>query len=335
MASTGPNPSLLFSTLNAYQQTAALKGAIQLDLFTAIAEGNATVPALAARIQASEKGTRVLCDYLTIHGFLAKENGRYANTPESAAFLDRRSASYMGDIARFLASPEQIAAFQDVAAIVRKGGSINPGEWMQPDDPTWIEFAQSMAAMARRPAERVATLIGAAEGKPWKVLDLAASHGLYGIAIAQQNPNAHIVALDWPAVVTAAKQNAQTAGVADRLTTLEGSAFDLDFGSGYDLVLITNFLQILGPEENATLLRKVHDALKPGGRTVTLGFVPNEDRISPSDSAAFAMIMLGATPRGDAYPFSDYREMFAAAGFERSEIFDMPPSAQRLIVSYR
>ena len=51
-----------------------------------------------------------------------------------------------------------------------------------------------------------------------------------------------MVALDWASVLEVAKENAQAAGVADRYTTLEGSAFDVDYGSGYDLVLLTNFL---------------------------------------------------------------------------------------------
>lgn len=84
-----PSPELIFDTLNAYQRTAALKGAIQLDVFTAIGEGNATAKAIAARCQTSERGMRILCDYLVIIGFLTKQGSNYGLTADSAMFLDR------------------------------------------------------------------------------------------------------------------------------------------------------------------------------------------------------------------------------------------------------
>jgi len=90
-----PSPNLVYQTLNAYQGTAALRAAIDLDIFTLIGEGVDTAAALAKRCKASERGTRILCDYLTILGFLTKQDGRYTLTLDSATFLDRRSPSSM------------------------------------------------------------------------------------------------------------------------------------------------------------------------------------------------------------------------------------------------
>ena len=63
------------------------------------------------------------------------------------------------------------------------------------------------------------------------------------------------------------------------------------------------------------MLQKCFAALKPGGRAVTLEFIPNEDRITPPSNAAFALIMLASTPAGDAYTFSELESMFSEAGF--------------------
>ena len=90
-----PSPELIFDTLNAYQRTAALRGAIELDLFTAIGEGAATAAELATKLQVSERGARILCDYLVVIGFLTKRGLRYELTPASATFLDRRSPACM------------------------------------------------------------------------------------------------------------------------------------------------------------------------------------------------------------------------------------------------
>jgi hypothetical protein len=79
-----PSPDIVFGTLFAYQGTAALRCAIDLELFTAIDEGARTVSALASRCRASERGIRILCDFLSSAGFLTKSDGDYALTPESA-----------------------------------------------------------------------------------------------------------------------------------------------------------------------------------------------------------------------------------------------------------
>src|SRR6202171_2504548 len=97
-----PTPERIFNTLNAYQQTAALRSAIELDIFSAIGAGANTAAAIAAKTGAAEKGVRILCDYLTIQGFLTKDQGRYALTQESAIFLDRKSPACVASMTGFL-----------------------------------------------------------------------------------------------------------------------------------------------------------------------------------------------------------------------------------------
>ena len=331
-----PSPALFFETMNAYQRTAALKGAIQLEVFTAIGEGNTTAQSIAACCRTSERGMRILCDYLVIIGFLTKDGSNYGLTQDTAMFLDRQSPAYIGTAERFLASPTIVDAYKDMAAIVRKGGEImSTHGTMDPDHPIWIEFARSMAPMMAMPADAIAKLAGAEKGAPWKVLDIAAGHGLFGIAIGRQNPNATIVAVDWPRVLEVAREHAVSAGVAGRYHVLPGSAFEVEFGEGFDLVLLTNFLHHFDQPTCETLLRKVAAALKPGGRAITFEFVPNEDRISPPMAAAFSMVMLGTTESGDAYTFSEYDRMFRNSGFGSSELHPLPPSPGQVIISHK
>src|SRR5207247_1296378 len=159
-------PSAVFQALAAYQETEALRAAIEIDLFTALGAGAATAKEIAARCNASERGVRILADYLVVNGFLGKDGRRYALAPV---------------------------------------------------------------------AELLASLLDAAAGRPWKVLDIAAGHGLFGITLARYNPKAEIVAVDWKNVLAVAEENARAAGIADRFQTLPGSAFEVDYGSGYDL----------------------------------------------------------------------------------------------------
>ncbi len=328
-----PSPELIFQTLNAYQRTAALRGAIELDLFTAIGEGAATAADLAAKLQVSERGARILCDYLVVVGLLTKQGLRYGLTPDSATFLDRRSPACIALAVKFLNSSTGLDSFHDVAALVRKGGAVaSPDGMVAPEHPVWVEFARAMAPMMTMPSEVIADLLGAESGAACKVLDIAAGHGVFGITIARRNPNARIVGLDWPAVLEVAKENAQRAGVADRYETIAGSAFDVDFGGSYDVVLLTNILHHFDAPTCESLLRKVHAALKPDGRAITLEFVPNEDRVSPPVPAAFSLMMLAGTPAGDAYTFLELDRMFRNAGFSGSQSHSMP-GPQTVIVS--
>jgi ubiquinone/menaquinone biosynthesis C-methylase UbiE len=328
------SPELFFDTINAYQKTAVLKGALDLDLFAAIADGNSTAADIAARCDASERGARIICDYLTVLGFLTKEDGRYALTPDSAVFLDSRSPAYVGGTARFLLSPMLRDAYSDVAALVRAGTTQLPeGGSVAPEHDAWVDFAHGMAAMMTPAAEFIATTLDFGD-RPARVLDIAAGHGTFGVTIARHAPAAEVVAVDWPAVLEVAKANAEKAGVTSRYSTVAGSAFDVDFGSGYDAVLLTNFLHHFDEPTCVRLLEKVRAALAPGGRVVTLEFVPNDDRVTPGPAAIFSMTMLATTPAGDAYTFAELERMFAEAGFAHSEHHRLPPGIQSVVVTY-
>ena len=333
-AAQQPSPQIFFQTINAYQRTEALKAAIELEVFTAIGEGNTTVADIAKRCQASEKGTRVLCDYLTIMEMLTKQDNHYALTLDSSVFLDKRSPAYLGGATEFLSSPKLREGFEHIADAVRKGGTaIENDGTIGPDNPIWVRFARGMASMMAMPAQLIAKLVDPQADRKLKILDIAAGHGLFGIEFAKNNPQAEIHAVDWKAVLEVAKENAQKAGVADRYHTIEGSAFDVEFGTGYDLVLITNFLHHFDQPTNETLLRKVHEGLADGGRVATLEFVPNDDRVTPPDSAGFSLVMLAGTPSGDAYTFAELERMFANAGFSRSTIHPLPPTIQQVVIS--
>jgi 2-polyprenyl-3-methyl-5-hydroxy-6-metoxy-1,4-benzoquinol methylase len=332
-----PNPARIMQAVTGYQQSEALRTAIEMGLFTAIGAGHATVPALAAHCHVPEKGMRVLCDFLSIGGFLTKSGGQYGLSEDSSVFLDRRSPAYFGGVVHMLTGTEIRRAFDDLAAVVKKGGTVlnDQGGTVSRENPVWEDFARSMLAMMAPAAEAIAGMVGAGEGRPMKVLDVAAGHGLFGISIARRNPNAEIHALDWTSVLEIAREHAASAGVLERWHAIEGSAFEVEFGGGYDVVLITNFHHHFNRVEIEGLMRKVHGCLQPDGVVATLEFVPNDDRVTPPDAAAFAMVMLATTAEGDAYTFAEYDEMYRNCGFTRNELHRLEGSPEAVILSRR
>lgn len=328
-----PNPQLVFDTLFAAQRTAALRAAIELGIFDAIGAGPGDVPTLAKQCSASERGVRILCDYLTIIGLLHKDGPRYTHTPTSAVFLDSKSPACIASTARFLGSPMLQEPFNRLADIVRTGRTVLPGQGaVEPDNPAWVEFAHSMAPMMAPMAAPLGSIALEGLTGPVSVLDIAAGHGLFGIEIAKQNPAARITAIDWPAVLEVARANAQKAGVGARYDTKPGSAFEVDFGGPYDIVLLTNFLHHFDPPTCTSLLEKVRRATKPGGRVAALEFVPNDDRVSPPMSAGFSLTMLATTPSGDAYTLKEYESMYRAAGFVDVKGHPVPTGPHTVVI---
>lgn len=326
-------PERIMDLISGFERTAVIKSAIELDIFSAIAQGAATARQIGDMCGASERGTRILCDYLVTTGLLAKSGDRYSLAEDAAAFLVKSSPMYMGSVVSFLASPTMKGFADDLTDSARKGG--RPPARMPsvaPDHPMWVEFARSMMPMMFLPAQRVATELP--EGIK-KVLDIAAGHGLYGIMAAQRHEQARIVALDWPSVLELAEENARRFDVGDRFETLPGSAFEVEFGADYDVVLLPNFLHHFDAPTNEELLRKVHAALRPGGITAIVEFVPNEDRVSPPWPAQFAVKMLSGTPAGDAFTMEELKKMLEQSGFTDIRRIDLQPTPATLILAAR
>jgi 2-polyprenyl-3-methyl-5-hydroxy-6-metoxy-1,4-benzoquinol methylase len=329
------SPELFFDTVNAYFRTAALKAAIELDLFSAVGEVGITSDALAQACKCSPRGIRILSNYLVYIGLLCQSGDRYFMTRDMIAVLDKKSPGYLGGTIDFLLSPEVTGAFADLTRVVRTGEMTcsNNGA-LAPEHPQWVKFARSMTPMMTLPSFLLADLVDGSR-QPLKVLDVAAGHGLFGIAFAIQNPRAEVTAVDWTNVLTVARENAQAAGVIDRFTFLPGDAFAVDFGEGYDIVLFANFLHHFGKSKCEEIIAKAHRSLAINGRVATLEFIANEDRTSPPLAITFSMMMLGTTPDGEVYSYSDLQQMFANVGFARSEFHDLHPAIEKVVISYK
>jgi 2-polyprenyl-3-methyl-5-hydroxy-6-metoxy-1,4-benzoquinol methylase len=330
-----PNLGHFFDTIQGYQRAFILKAGVDLDVFTLIAKGNQTVAQIAKSCNVPERGIRVICDCLTVMGFLSKNGNRYSVTSDSAMFLDSRSPAYMGKALRFLLDPSQLERMQQLTESVRKGSGAGDSFIAADDDRLWVEFARGMAPMMVPAAETIAQVLRPAlAGKTSaKILDVAAGHGIFGVTVAEHFQNAQIYALDSANVLKVAEENAAAHGVRARYHLLPGSAFDVNWGTGYDAVLLTNFLHHFDQQTNVGLLKKAHAALKPGGQAIILDFIPNEDRVSPPIPAMFTITMFGGTEHGDTYTFSQFSQMCSDAGFKDAKQVQIQAAPQSLVVA--
>ena len=185
------------------------------------------------------------------------------------------------------------------------------------------------------PAAEFMAEIASQPTAPAKVLDVAASHGLFGMAFARSNATTTVVAQDFATVLDVTRAKVTAAGLASQYEFLPGSAFTVDLGQGYDVILVTNLFHHFDMPTCETLMRRFHAALADGGRMLILEMVPNEDRISPPAPASFAVMMLANTPSGDAFTLAEYHQMLTAAGFSGIEKLDVPQSPQQLVVAVK
>jgi SAM-dependent methyltransferase len=319
-----PTPQTIFETLTAYQRSAALASAIQLDLFSAIARGEDTAERLAKACGASERGVRSLGDFLVVDGFLAKSGERYALGDVAATFLDRAKPSYMGSIAEFLHGAPLRGIFDELTASVRRGSSAaGTSGTMDPEHPAWPQFARGMAPAMAPQAELVAERLAARGARAKSVLDVAAGHGLYGIACAKRWSEARVALADWRAVLEVALENASRAGVRERVVAIEGDANTVDLGGPHDVVLVPNFLHHFDLAWNERFLRRVRAAMAPGGTLAVVEFLVSSDRLSPPPSARFSLVMLATTPGGDSFTEAEIRGVATRAGFRDVEVEEL------------
>jgi ubiquinone/menaquinone biosynthesis C-methylase UbiE len=197
----------------------------------------------------------------------------------------------------------------------------------------WMTFARAMGGLMARAAAGLADLMPLDAQRPTKVLDISASHGAWGIAFAKKNPQAQLVALDWAPVLEVSRENARAAGIENRFSTIAGSAFDVEFGTDYDVVLVPNFLHHFNAVDCIRFLKKAHAALRPGGKVAIVEFVPNPDRVTPPQAAGFSLVMLAMTPEGDAYVFEEYAKMLKEAGFQKPTAQALPASMNQALIA--
>jgi hypothetical protein len=326
---------LIFDTLGAFRRTAALKTAIELDIFSAIGNGTATSAELAERCSASERGIRKLCNYLVVLGFIKAVDAGYVLAPGAAAFLDRRYPTWLGaPAAEAIAGAPLLAAFGALTEAVRKGGTaLESDGTLAPEHPIWVAFARAMGVPGALFARLLADCLCENATPLRKILDIAGGHGLYGVELATRDPHSEVFAIEWPQVLEVARSNAEMRGVSRRFHTIPGDALTVEFGSDYDLALITNFLPDLGSTEG--LLKRVRSALAENGRVALFEMMLNEDRVSPPAAVDLDLTLLATTPTGETRTASQLSGALQRAGFRRVEIRDIPPAPGRVAIAYK
>jgi ubiquinone/menaquinone biosynthesis C-methylase UbiE len=266
---------------------------------------------MAGKLKINPRATEILLDALTGIGLIVKSrDGRYKNAPTSNRYLVKGAGLYQGDIIRHASAMWE--NFSVLDEVVRTGRPARRGF----DHESFIMGMHNLTVL------RTASLIRAIGLKGVKtLLDLGGGPATNAIAMAKHGVKATV--FDLPATIKIAKKVTRREGVKG-IRFIAGDFRTDSFGSGYNLILLSQIFHAYPPEENISLLRKCKKALDSGGRVAIQEFPINEMRTAPPHSALFSVNMLVGTDKGRCYSTKEMKQWLSETGFKNIKVQDLP-----------
>lgn len=307
-----------------YAPPLILEAGIRHKVFDTLDGGAKTVAEMATATGASERGLKAVMNALVALGFLKKSGDRYELTPESSMFLVTTKPTYFGGMIAHT-SGQLMPNWLRLTDVVKTGKPVAAVNAEDAGSPFFQELVSNIFPMSYGAAKALAAHLNFGEaGGTVKVLDLAAGSGVWSIAIAQSSPRVQATAVDWEGVLPVTKKTVAKFGLSERYSFVAGDLDSAEFGSGYNVATLGHILHSEGVERSKKLLRKVYDALAPGGTIAIQEFLVNADRTGPPMGLIFAVNMLINTDSGDTFSFEEIAGWLKEAGFKDARPLEAP-----------
>ncbi|BAU12394.1 O-methyltransferase family 2 [Leptolyngbya sp. NIES-3755] len=318
-------PDRLMQFVFGYAPPLMIEAAIEHRVFDVLDEGAKTVEQLSQATGASIRGLRILLDALVALEFLARDaEQQYKLTPESAAFLVSTKPSFQGGLFRHT-SHQLLPKWLELTEIVRTGKPAMAVNHEAVGTEFFQQFVNDIFPLSYPAAQVLAEVLQVAQTQSsMRVLDLAAGAGVWGITIAQASPQVYVSAIDWAGVIPVTQGNIDRLGLSDRVKCIAGDLLTTDFGTAYDLAILGHILHSEGEIRSRQLLKKVFEALAPGGTIAIAEWLMNDDRTGPANAAIFAVNMLVNSEEGDTYSFGEINSWLTQIGFINARTIEAP-----------
>jgi len=321
MTNTQPVPDAIMQLGLAFWGSKALLSAVELDLFTTLANGPLTGEELTAKLGLQSRGTADWLDALVSLGMLNRSGGEYANTPATSLYLDRAKSTYLGGMLE-MANARLYLFWGSLTEGLRTGRPQNEAKTggdffaaLYQDQARLRQFMQAMSGLSLGAAAALADRF------PWDqyhtVIDIGAAEGYVPAELALRHPHLTCGGFDLPAAGPAFDDYVASRGMASRLRFYPGDFFADPLPSA-DVLIMGHILHDWSLDEKRTLIRKAHQALPDGGALIIYEAIIDDDRRANTFGLLMSVNMLIETQSGFDYTAADCRSWLADAGFRHS-----------------
>jgi predicted O-methyltransferase YrrM len=329
-----PNPSLLMQLALAHRSSAVLFAAVNLDVFSSLAERPLTAEAVAARAKSAPEATRLLLEACASEGLLTREGDTFANTPVVDAFLVRGRPAFSAS--GFKYAEDLYPAWGQLTDLVRSGRPpMRPESILGEDEEKTRHFVLAMHERARGIGSVLGHLVDLSGRR--RLLDIGGGPGTYSASLVQQTPGLTATILDVPGVLKVTRELIDASGVADRIALMPGDYLTSPFGSGYDVALLSGMMHRETPASCRILLTKAFDALDSGGLAIVSDvFFDDDAKRTPPFAVYFALNMMLTSAEGAAHAKTEMARWMSSVGFVDVGTRELPkPNPHTLVVGTR
>jgi ubiquinone/menaquinone biosynthesis C-methylase UbiE len=309
----------------AYAAPLIIGAAVNNRVFDTLESGAKSVEQVSKETGASQRGLRAIMNALVGLELLKKDRQqKYSLTPESAAFL---LSNKQGSLAGFFAmnATHLIPDWLRLSEIAKTGAPAIALNQESRGPEFFSVLVENIIPMSYPAAITLGESLRLAKAStPVRVLDVAAGSGIWGIALAQQSPQVQVTAQDWTDMIPTTRRITKKFGVAGQFSYVSGDVMKADFGRDYDLATLGHILHTEGEERSRALLKKVVNALKPGGTIAIAEWLVDDNRTGPLNGLIFAVNMLVHSEHGDTFSFGEIKSWLEEVGFKNIRKLDAP-----------
>ena len=323
MSSLRPDHILQIGT--GFWASKTLLSAVEMEVFTELAKHPEDLETLSGRLGMHPRGARDFLDTLVALGFLEREDGVYANTPETEMFLDKRKPSYVGGILE-MANLRLYPAWGNLTKAVRTGlpqnelsadGGEDTFATLYADPERLKGFLRAMTGISHGSNMTIARQFPFGDYKT--ALDAGTAQGDLVTQVALANPHLRCIGFDLAEVAPIFEEYVEANGVAERMRFQPGS-FLTDPLPKADVVMMGHILHDWDLATKRMLIAKAYDALPEGGALVVYEAIIDDDRRKNAFGLMMSLNMLIETPGGFDYTGADCVGWMKDAGFRETRV---------------